>query len=221
MNVIVVNRLEEPQIPKLLHIIWLKEGSHAIVPEYVAHHIEQWRRLMPHWKLMFWNDESLQNGQFSKHVIDAIHKAKTGAQKADILRYHVVEMFGGFYVDADVVPIMDLTGLLYLHEDLLLYHDNHVTWAYLINCFFGAKAHHPVLKLACERVLQATLNTEDVHLQTGPALWGQCVQEMSTKSETPFLVLASHFFNKHEASRQRLGIHLYKSTWTRDTILNV
>jgi mannosyltransferase OCH1-like enzyme len=79
-------------IPKVIHSIWL--GSS--LPEMYNTLISTWKALHPLWTVKIWKDEDtdlihLQNEK-------AYYSAKNYGEKSDILRYEILNLYGGVYI---------------------------------------------------------------------------------------------------------------------------
>jgi mannosyltransferase OCH1-like enzyme len=197
------------KIPSHLHLIWLGD---APIPKYAIQNYDTWRRLMPHWTISLWTNQDLL--RFPKEVQAKIEIATKGAQKADILRYFVLEYFGGIYVDLDTTPLRSLDPLCYGPFQVWAYHDNQITWTYMCNSPIASVRHHPILQDACRKVLLCKLNTSDPHLHTGPKFWATCVHEYLLKSETQDVgLIPCEYFSKFLNSNEKFGIHEYAATW--------
>lgn len=199
-------------IPLKLHMIWVGSSE---VSENAMNNFLEWKKMMPNWESKLWRNEDITLEHFPQEAIDKINSAEVGAQKADIMRYYVVEKYGGFYMDTDVIPNRPLDSLVYLGYDLVLYHDNNLTWNYIINCFFGAIPHHPVLQEVCKRILNVELNTNDVHMKTGPYLWGTTVSEVPPISGKKYAILNFPYFSQLYNPIDKFGTHTYAASWTK------
>jgi mannosyltransferase OCH1-like enzyme len=122
---------------------------------------------------------------------------------ADIIRYYVVEKYGGVYMDADVTPHRSLDPILNLDTKVILCHELDVEWEYMSVGFFAATQNHPLFKLVCKRIKKALLNTKEPHLHTGPKLFGQCVSDV--KLEQPCTVLPTKYFYKNMRDTSHIG----------------
>ena len=194
-------------IPKLLHIIWVGDKD---TPADVNHNISKWKELMPDWKIRVWRNEDINNNEFPDDIVDKINLSKKFAQKADIMRYHIIEKYGGVYVDTDNVPHRSLNDVLSLGSDIVLWHDNFVTWEYIAISFIAAIPHHPILQAACELCSTAEINTPDVHFKTGPHLMGRAV---SIRGDPNCLVLNPRFFDKNSQFPEKFASHTYAASW--------
>jgi mannosyltransferase OCH1-like enzyme len=195
------------RIPKLLHLIWVGNKD---VPTDVNNNISKWRELMPDWNIRIWRNEDINENEFPHYIVDKINSSIKFAQKADIMRYHIIEKYGGVYVDTDNVPHRSLNDILTFGSDIVLWHDNFVTWEYISISFIGAVPHHPILQLACELCKTAEINTPDVHLKTGPHLMGRAV---SIRGDKNCLILNHRFFDKHSVFPEKFASHTYAASW--------
>ena len=92
-------------IPKKLHQIWL--GSN--LPDIYNPLIEKLRDLHPDWEYKLWTDRDVADFDF--HNKDLFVKSKNFGQKSDILRYEILNSFGGIYLDLDFIAIKPLDSL--------------------------------------------------------------------------------------------------------------
>jgi mannosyltransferase OCH1-like enzyme len=206
-------------IPPILHMIWVGDTGY---PSYVIDALTNWSSLMPTWQIRLWTNSDITTEHFPEDIIHMIHTATKGAQKADIMRYFIVEKYGGVYVDADVIPCKSLEPIRHINTDIIICHDLPVTWNYISIGFFAAVPHHPILTRACQLCRGATINTADIHLQTGPRLFGEAVASTSDA----IALLNIYFFYRNRMGdtdcngtkcasdfEGRLGEHWYAKTW--------
>ncbi len=86
-------------IPKIIHACWLGKAK---MPEDQAAYVEGWKKLMPDYEIIVWDDEKFSKYlDDSKFVKDAIEKKKYGFL-SDYFRFVVLYEFGGIYIDTDV-----------------------------------------------------------------------------------------------------------------------
>jgi len=196
-------------IPRVLHIVWIGRSAQ---PESLAGYVSKWKELMPHWTVRLWTNEDLNENEVRPEVLAKINEAEKGTQKADILKYYIVEKYGGVYVDADVEPVKCLDPLLYM-SDLVICHDNEVTWAYIAVGFFAASPNHPVLSKAVELCLNAELNTDAPHLTTGPHVFGIAVSITPPLKKYTLLPLDAFYWVDGGITPNRFGTHLYARSW--------
>lgn len=198
------------KIPLKFHMIWVGEIP---IPTHASKNFTDWKNIMPNWEARLWTNDDINTSEFSQDVIDKINEAKKGAQKADIMRYFIIQKYGGFYIDTDTIPHRSLDPLLYMGSDLILYQDNHLTWEYIINSVFGASPNHPVLNEVCKRVLTAELNTPDVNFKTGPYLWGTVISQVPPPGRSRYVLLNFPLFSKFHNPPDKFGTHTYAASW--------
>jgi len=167
---------------------------------------------MPLWEVRVWSNDDITSEHFPDRMIELVSRAKKGAQKADIMRYFIVEKYGGVYMDADIIPHRSLEPLIMQLPDArsIICHDIPLTWQYIINAFFAAVPNHPLLQLATQLIYGATINTEDIHMHTGPRLLGEAVSRIA---DCPIVMLPSVFFYRNLDFNERFGNHLFAKTW--------
>lgn len=198
-------------IPRLLHLIWVGKAEQ---PDILQIYLDKWKNLMPHWSVRLWTNEDINESEFQPEILAKINEAEKGVQKADIMRYAIVEKYGGIYVDADMEPVKELDALLYM-SGLVVCHDNYVTWTYINNAFFGAKPNHPVLKKAVELCISANLNTNTPNFQTGPALFGVAISLVPPENEKYTLLSFGTFYGPDCRCEipEKFGEHHYAKNW--------
>uniref|UniRef100_A0A6C0HSK9 Glycosyltransferase n=1 Tax=viral metagenome TaxID=1070528 RepID=A0A6C0HSK9_9ZZZZ len=195
----------ENDIPKIIHLIWV--GNEP--PSYFELYLKKWKELMPDWEVRYWSNKDITVEHFPQSIIDKINLCEKGAQKADIMRYFIIEKYGGFYVDSDVTPHRSFEPLLKIDAKAIICHDLPLTWKYIINAFFGGVPHHTLFQNACSLCYNIVINTEDIHMQSGPRLFGEAVSKVSNK----IVLLPTKFFYRNENYDGRFGNHFYAKCW--------
>jgi mannosyltransferase OCH1-like enzyme len=193
-------------------------------PEYVHQNFMKWKELMPDWDCRLWTNEDLYNKEINKiFPVDFISSSNVPAQQADIMRYFIIRQFGGVYVDADITPHKSLNSIL--QKGLFVAcHDLPVTWGYIAIGFFASIPNHFLLEEICKNVMHAKLNTQDIHMQTGPRLFGKVLEKFP--KDFVLLPIESFYRNKigdtlHNGVirdndfEQRYGHHEYAATWIK------
>jgi mannosyltransferase OCH1-like enzyme len=100
---------KKDQIPKKIHQVWVGSSFPSIYKEYA----QSWKDFHPDWEYRFWTDENI-------HEIEGVNwelynSIRNPGQKSDYLRYHILNQFGGIYVDTDFQCLKPLDDLLYLN----------------------------------------------------------------------------------------------------------
>ena len=93
------------EIPKIMHFIWL---GNNILPEKYIYYIESWIKNHEDWIFCFWNDDNIPVLINQKYY----DETDVYAMKADILRYELLYIFGGVYVDCDFLCIKNIDNII-------------------------------------------------------------------------------------------------------------
>ena len=94
-------------IPKIIHYCWFGPKE---IPEMELACIESWNKVLPEYKIMFWNEENfdISNIPYVKEAYD--HKKY--AFVSDYVRMYALYNYGGVYFDTDVEVIKPLDKFL-------------------------------------------------------------------------------------------------------------
>ena len=95
-------------IPKKIHQIWLGGNFPA---EYVKY-ANSWKHYNPDWEYRLWTEDNLDQVYIPKRNL--FNSITNVAQKSDFLRYHILNQFGGLYVDTDFECLKPFDDLAYL-----------------------------------------------------------------------------------------------------------
>lgn len=209
-------------IPRLLHLVWVGPNP---MPDFMVRNLDMWKKLMPTWTFRLWTNNDIHNGEFPDNILVRIHESNTGVQKCDIMKYFIVEKYGGIYMDADVTPAASLEPIIQLNKKLVLCHDIDVTWGYMSVGFFAAVPHHPVLQRACKDLYVAPLNTGEPHFHTGPGVMGRAFWDTPPTDEKYALLPYKFFYYNTDrpadenfpGSKEfpgKFGTHEYARMWS-------
>jgi len=130
---------DDLRIPKRLHFIWL--GSP--MPAHLAANLREWERLNPGWDAVLWDEHAippLDNMDLFEAARELVPADAVYQFQADLLRYEVLGMWGGFYADVDTRPLKPITPELEGHDVFAAMEDR--TW--VGNTFLGTVAGHPL-----------------------------------------------------------------------------
>ena len=171
---------------------------------------------MPTWTIRLWTNDDIHNGEFPDPIVTLIGYAYIGAQKADIMRYHIIEKYGGIYVDTDFVPKRSFEDLIvHTNADAILCHEIDISWVFISNAFFAMSPHHPTMQKACELCYSILVNTADVYMQTGPRLLGEAVSLAAPTCEK-YMLLPSHYLYWNDDFPHAFATHTFAESWKKD-----
>lgn len=151
-------------IPKILHQIWI--GPHEI-PDSAKNYCEQAKLQFKNYEYKFWNNDNLPNIPEKCMIqINKYQKRKKYAFVADILRYYILNLYGGIYLDVDFIVYKDFSEII--TKSFFCVNPNYNAY-HVCNGIFGCEAHNPILsKLLYE------LSDEPYH---GPLLFSKYITE--------------------------------------------
>ena len=127
---------KENVIPKKIHQIWL--GGE--LPEEYKRLTDSWLKYNPDWEYKLWTDSDIDELELiNKKTFNSI---KNLGMKSDLLRFEILNKFGGMYADVDfecLKPLDDLHNLSFYSG--IVYGENVEINVGLL----GSIANHPIL----------------------------------------------------------------------------
>lgn len=126
-------------VPRVLHRIWL---GGAIPPES-ERFWERWGQLHPDWLLQTWTEANLPTLWNQQLYDDAAHltAGNIWQLRSDIVRYELLEAYGGVYVDCDLEPLRNIEPLC--TTSCFAAWETQGVW--VNNALLGATAEHPFI----------------------------------------------------------------------------
>lgn len=91
-------------IPRIIHYCWFGNGE---MPELVLQCIASWKRQLPSYEIMCWNEENFDVNSYL--FSSEAYKERKFAFVADVCRLHALKEMGGIYLDTDVEFLKPLT----------------------------------------------------------------------------------------------------------------
>lgn len=118
---------------------------------------ESWKRNNPRFNFHFYDDKDCEIflKKFDKKVFETYRKIIPGAFKADLWRFSVLYVFGGFYCDVDTLCLNSIEKFVKEDTefiapiDLNLYAEKHN----LFNSFFGSTPGSPIMKNCIDMIV--------------------------------------------------------------------
>ena len=155
------------KVPKILHRIWISEEK---MPTECLHFGETWRFHHPTWTFTVWTQHNLPP-MINHHEF---HQCRNVAQKADILRYEILHMYGGVYVDTDFECLRSIESLVAKY-DCFAAEEEPVR---LSNAFIGCIAGHFLMRRLIRRLPESMRNFSGKWppAQTGPRFFTRCAR---------------------------------------------
>lgn len=87
-------------IPKIIHCVWLSGDDK---PALYQNCIDSWRRVMPDYDIREWSLKNLPKEVLCHSFVSSAVKERKWAYATDYIRLWVLHMYGGIYLDMDVM----------------------------------------------------------------------------------------------------------------------
>jgi len=234
-------------IPRILHIVYVTDGLAVNVhdgsqtdvwPPDVRRNIDNWRKLHPAWKIKLWDNAAVR--QEFPDLLPLLLQIHTMSWISNLVRYQVLERFGGVYLDTDIVPIRALDNLCRRLQNFtvcekpaanrfLTSEDEYrIQDCVLVNnCIIGSVKHHPALQDVIATSVANTAKELSEHpgdryklTTTGPPVWTTSVQRHDFAVLHPSLFFPCSWNDKskcqvdHFANESHVyGMHQWKMSW--------
>jgi mannosyltransferase OCH1-like enzyme len=201
-------------IPHNLHRIWVA-GSGPMPAEYEEYG-KTWRDLNPGWDYYEWHSFPYW-GTNPKQFADA----ETFSEQSDVLRYEVINHFGGVYIDTDFeafVPISDLIDTS-PHDFIACPEYTTNNYVHYAAGFFAASPFHPLLEQII-RDMPASIEANDTPAtRAGPTY----LQSILHKHEGEFAVVPAELFYPyhggevwdHSQHPNAIAAHHWAASWRK------
>lgn len=205
-------------IPKTIHQIWL--GSK--IPDQLNSYIETVKACNPGYYHMLWTDEWANKLSFANKEL--FNSCQNFGQKSDILRYAVLEKFGGIYLDTDFLGVKSFDSLLSFDFFTGIAYDKDPN---MFNGLLGCVQGHPVIKELNKITEISNSNGMDIIRTTGPYFLTKKFFE-NTKSTDNTIVLPVEYFYPYPnfdidkklgnnyadyITNNTICVHLWDSRW--------
>jgi len=232
------------RIPQVIHFIWL--GPNPFPPQSVEN-VRSWMAHHPDWTVKFWTDrerllpcndmEVCQVEDFSFRSLGKCFAASENwGEKSDVLRFEILGVEGGVYVDHDANCLQKFDGI---HRGYDFYCGLEVPHPLVAgknitsgNGIIGAKANHPVIDSVIEKIGQGWneignkyrgkdgySRTQLVMERTYIRLTEALSQELCESGNNDIVFPASYFFAK-KGIRPLYSRHFFANSWADNSAEN-
>jgi mannosyltransferase OCH1-like enzyme len=132
-----INKQAPQKIPKIIHQIWLGDG----IPNELWKCIDSIKETNPGYEHRLWTEDEAKNYNFKNKEL--FNKCTNHGQRSDILRYAILQEFGGIYLDTDFIGIKSFDELLHLDFFTGVAYDKEPI---VFNGLIGCIPNHPLLE---------------------------------------------------------------------------
>ena len=215
-------------IPKKIHQIWLgKKG----VPKKSIKWMRSWKRFNPDWEYKLWDEENIKELKVSD--FNVYSQEINPGYRSDILRYIILNKFGGLYADTDFECLKSIPT-------------NILNYKFVAGVMFGNKPsignslllsspNSLILKNILSNIKPAEYKNEIYHIikNSGPEAVTREYFSSKDENKKSILILPSNFFypypnfmlnkqvNKYkEITDVSIGIHHWEMTWMKGNLFN-
>lgn len=207
------------KIPKIIHYVWVGNKEK---PDFVLDCIASWKKHLPDYTIMEWNNASLENIK-NQYVEEAFRNQKW-AFVSDYLRLYALYHHGGIYLDTDCEITQNIDEFLDLDFFSCYECFDGRTELFPISALIGAKANNTIisdllseydnLKFETENGLDFTTNTVRItnyfkrKFNFTPPYTGE-----KTFLEPNSIIFPYTFFCKKENNSVNYAIHHFNGSW--------
>lgn len=204
-------------IPKVIHYIWLG----GPVPDDAQERVNQWQRIMPDYQFVLWNEDNwdLSQNEFAKYN----YEKKVYAYVSDVIRLDVLNRYGGFYLDTDMIVKKSLNIVRNANLVLGFMYDNALSTSLM-----GAVAHNDFIQSGLN--FYRGLNGKEVELETIPNNNNKIITDMFKEIHPEFnlnnqlqyfngeiVVYPKEYFTYPSFnSAENIAQHLFDKTWDQN-----
>lgn len=176
-------------IPKIFHRVWLTPDRP--MPEQYLVWAESWKRFHTHWEHKLWTINNLPPLR-NQAIFDV---SQNFSLQSDIVRYEILSIYGGVYLDTDMECLAAIDPLICGHSAFAGWEDD---W-HVGNAILGCTAGHPFMQGMVDGLAQSIRERpgESPVETTGP----RYLQRMA-QGRTDISLFPARFFYPLHASKR-------------------
>ncbi len=110
-------------LPHIIHFIWVSSNLQAPehLPKRVVENIQGWAKLNPNVRVMLWTNESIRT--YFPKLVPTFKRIDAPALIADVMRYKILDQYGGLYLDTDIEALKPVAKLFDIHSGFTVCED--------------------------------------------------------------------------------------------------
>lgn len=134
-------------IPKIIHYCWFSKDKNKELPIIVQRSIESWKRILPDYQIMLWNEETfdINSVPWVKECYEC--GCASYAYIADYVRLYALYNYGGIYLDADQMVTKSLDPFLDNKMFVGMINQGEIGWGLI-----GAEKGNPIIKALLDKM---------------------------------------------------------------------
>ena len=135
-------------IPKFIHHIWI--GTNPFPSAYI-NFLKKWRLLYPDYNFIFWDNQLVESTDILSSDIEQYYYGDYNiGLKSDLLRFKILEKFGGIYIDVDTEPLKRMPDEILNYNFFSGYQPNNE----IAIGIMGSKVNEPLVSFYVDSVLE-------------------------------------------------------------------
>ena len=203
-------------IPHILHQTW---KSHEI-PEVTASWVTSWMKVHPRWEYWFWTDDDIKElfVMYFYFYYSLYMHYPWSIQRADIMRYFILWLYGGIYADLDMECLRPLNHLLSTYSCIIAREPEEIAYVQHMrnmsiasNAFMACRPHHPFMKFIVNN-LYSRITMNGLLETTGPFMVTEMLIKYKESIASPLrweddvYLAPSHYFMPYYGMRTLEGL---------------
>lgn len=207
-------------IPKIIHYCWFGKKKK---PAEVEKYIKNWKKMLPNYKIIEWNEENFDIGMF-QYTKEA-YENKKYAFVSDVARIKALYDYGGIYLDTDIEIKKDFSNLLKKYDLIMGYELN---GKHLMTAFIAAAKNNIIMKKLLDIYANEKFINDDDSLNVYPNTYRitELLKKQGIKIDGKFQTVdnialfpektfsAMEFSTMKEISDETTyTVHHFKSSW--------
>jgi len=205
-------------IPKTIHQIWIG----PLDPPTSL--MNSWKNKHPDYKYILWDEDKIKREKFdSQNKIDEIEEY---CGKADIIRYEILNRYGGIYIDADSYCVEKIDNIL-LNKSFAVFENEKVRRGLVATGVLGFESNHPLLKNLLEVISKIKVSLEETGKKpwqtVGPLLFTKVYNKTFPKLKIypSFMFYPEHYSGtRHEGHGKVFSYQFWGSTKSNYEIID-
>jgi len=137
---------------RVIHQVWVGDKP---VPEKWTH---TWVDKHPNWKYVLWDNEKLKKTKWvNQDIIDEFYSEGKFHGVADVMRYQILYMHGGFVAPADSECLKPIDELMNINEDCFCCYENEIAYPGRLTPMIGATKGNKLMKILTDKLVGKTV----------------------------------------------------------------
>uniref|UniRef100_A0A6C0ET18 Glycosyltransferase 2-like domain-containing protein n=1 Tax=viral metagenome TaxID=1070528 RepID=A0A6C0ET18_9ZZZZ len=146
------------KIPKIIHQIWIGDKPRP------SKLMDTWRDKNPDFEYIIWNEEELIKRNIKLICQSKIDDIEEINGKADIMRWELLEKFGGIFIDADSICIEPIDAELLSKKCFAGWEQENVRPGLVATGTMGFPKNHPLVSEAVKWILNNEVSKEKTNM---------------------------------------------------------